>query len=336
MKILYIILSLFLCGCEKDSAMWSKVEEKLFVLKFFKTNINLEEKRFIPKINFKEISQVHKNYVYDYDRGFLSSKSWKTKIRLFKRVCIFECGPFVILGDAYSRFLVLQKNDGKIVFEGDCQNLLDKALYLNNKLIICDTTGNISCFNNKFELMWSKKRDSDFGMSNCCNFMNGNLISLSFDGNISAINILNGESIWLHMLSEKVSSFDVINNENNIVLRINNRLIILNKNGQIIYEKRLKGLKQALFDKSRFIYLVVGDEVLVTDISNIQNGKFIKKYNSNDEFYFILRKTLFSLSFNGKLSVYHQYKEVISKLGNVHYYNVFHNYARGPRKNIWL
>ncbi len=337
MNFIYFILSFLLFGCDKKDVNWKKNETYSYVLKqSINKKIDLSNKRFIPNFRFKENGEIAKGYFYNSKANMLSNKRWEIKIPTLNRVHVYECGSYIVLGDLSTTFHILNKNTGKILHKGDLQGPLCYAFYSNNKLVIGNTTGDIKCFDTNFELMWHRKKNSSMGLKQSALLVGENIINLTSDGDISSINVINGEENWSHITSQKVDSHDLYANDKLVILRVNHNLIIINDSGKVIYDKYVDNLNRVLFDSEKFLYLILSEKVLVADLQGILKKEFYNSYDSTDNLFFVFKKSLFSLSRNGNLSVYHNQKESIYNFNKMFDYIDDENCAISSTKSVYF
>ncbi|QEK38290.1 PQQ-like beta-propeller repeat protein [Candidatus Cytomitobacter indipagum] len=296
------LLCIFLFGCDNSNVNWKALSHEGKSFKKVSRNIVWKEIPRIdlqlPNISYKEKKLYIKNILIDID--------------LKKNIITKELSDnLYIIGDLSNNFYVVsvKENSYKIEHKGVLGSPLGDAVKAFGRLFVCSTSGNLKAFNQNFDVLWERKKDLAFGMKNSIFVKNDRIIQISYDGDITSLDPVNGEDLWVHMSSNSAESFDLFVSEKNIVSRINQRIISLNMNGNGS-EKEFPGLRRVFFDNKNLIYLIFDNEVFVCDLNGVSNREFLNHYKAEGEF-FMSNEVLFSLSKDGNLFAYLQNKELV-------------------------
>ncbi|QEK38819.1 PQQ-like beta-propeller repeat protein [Candidatus Cytomitobacter primus] len=221
-----------------------------------------------------------------------------------------------MIGDLSNHFYIIDtyNNRSNVVYKGSLNSPLAYCAKINDKVIVASTTGHFKAFkviDSKFEILWEKVKmtNNHIGIKNSIILKNNKIIYLSSNGDITAIDIFNGEDIWSHMTSQTVESFDFSDDNNHIITRVNQKVIVLDMSGNVKSECDVLGLKKVLASNG-FVYLVVNNEIMISDMNNIKNSKYFVKHKYDGDL-FINKGMLFSLNNNGELFAYTEKKGMI-------------------------
>lgn len=291
---IFFLLCLLLYGCAEKKVDWVFLSNRDKNLKKVDKLIRWNK---LPVLQTKLPDVLYKNKK-------LYIKEVAIDLDLNKNVIVKDLSDnLYAVGDLSRNFYIISVNGGesKVLYKGVLDSPLGSAARSSNKLVVSSTNGHLKAFNS-FDAIWEFKRNSNIGLRNAFKLQNDKIICVFSDGDIAVFDITNGEDLWLYMTSQMIESFDLFASNNHIVVRINEKVVVLDMKGKGS-EEEFSGLKQMFFDQKSLIYLIFDNEVLLFDLEGIKKRQFLRSYVADGEF-FMENGVLFSLCKNRDLVAY--------------------------------
>ncbi|USO00879.1 MAG: PQQ-binding-like beta-propeller repeat protein [Alphaproteobacteria bacterium] len=209
----------------------------------------------------------------------------------------------------FSKLTKPNNSNWKLVFHTTLNSNLNKAYLYKQRLILVSSLGYATAFSEKWELLWSYKNISvsGIGLVNSSSLDDEKLIILSSDGFVSIVDVVSGQERWSFSFGESVRDFEIYAKNRVVLVKSNEKLLVLENNGSVIFSDNIAGLKRAFMTSNGQVFLVIGEKILVTSVKVLLSGKFaFHKMESSriDGTYFLSKNRLCFLTKQGKLYTY--------------------------------